>query len=245
MQTSPTNWDLIQQQDDTKYQTRIAIKGVSGSWIYFDPDTIFEVKTTHSLINDFTQPIGNCIAGEIELEVLEPAEAIPTMAEIRLFVRASSASLGQTSGWLNQGRYWIDTRETIGDGYIENRLRIHGYDAMLKAERDWSSTSGITYPANDTVVVNRIAALMGVTVDSRTSQILSNEYKISLAYLTSMTCREMLSYIAMGYGGNWTITKDNTLLLLAAYSYPIETNLLTDEDGEPLEFADGTCLIVS
>lgn len=245
MQTSPSNWDLISQQADAKYITRIAIKGVSGNWIYFDHDTIMSVSTTHSLINDYTQPIGNCISGEIDLEVIEPDEAIPTMAEIRLFVRVRSDSLDLTSGWANQGRYWIDTRETIGDGFSENRLRIHGYDAMLKAERDWSSTSGITYPATDTVVVNRIAALMGVTVDSRTSQTLSNKYSISLAYLTSMTCREILSYIAVGYAGNWTITKDNTLLLLAAYSYPVETNLLMDEDGEVLEFSDGICLIVS
>lgn len=245
MQTSPNNWDAIQQQDDAKYITRIAIKGASGSWIYFDHDTILSVKVSHSLIQDYSQPIGNCIAGEIDLEVIEPDEAIPTMAEIRLFVRVRSDSMDQVSGWANQGRYWIDTREIAGDGYAENVLRIHGYDAMLKAERDWTSTSGITYPATDTVVVNRIASLMGVTVDSRTSQTLSNKYSISLAHLTSMTCREILSYIAIGYAGNWTITKDNTLLLLAAYSYPLETNLLTDEDGEVLEFSDGVCLLVS
>ena len=40
------------------------------------------------------------------------------------------------------------------------------------------------------------------------------------------------------------MTKDNKLLLLSAYSYPIETNLLMDEDGEVLEFSDGVCLIV-
>lgn len=245
MQTSPSNWDTIQQQGDAKYITQVSIMGASGNRIYFSQDTILSVKTSRSLIQDFSQPIGNCIAGEIDLEVIEPDEAIPTMAEIRVYVRARSDSLRLNSDWAYQGRYWIDTRETVGDGHSPNVLRIHGYDAMLKAERDWSSTSGITYPATDTVVVNRIAALMGVTVDSRTSQTLSNKYSISLAHLTSMTCREILSYIAMGYAGNWTITKDNTLLLLAAYSYPIETNLLLDEDGEVLEFSDGTCLIVS
>lgn len=245
MQTSPNNWDAIHAQGDVKYITRIAIKGISGSWIYFDHDTIISVETAHSLIQDYSQPIGNCIAGEIDLEVIEPSEAIPTMAEIRLFVKARSDSLELESGWAQQGRFWIDTRETVGDGYSENVLRIHGYDAMLKSERDWSSTSGITYPATDTVIVNRIASLMGVTVDSRTSQTLSNKYSISLAYLTSMTCRQILSYIAIGYAGNWTVTKENALLLLSAYSYPLETNLLTDEDGEVLEFSDGTCLIVS
>lgn len=244
MQTSPTNWDLISQQDDARYLTQIAIKGASGNWIYFDHDTIMSVRTTHNLINDFTQPIGNCIAGEIDLEVIEPEEEIPTMSSIYLKVGVRSDSLNLSSGWAYQGRYWIDTREIIGDGFAENRLRIHGYDAMLKAERGWSSTSGITYPATDTVVVNRIASLMGVTVDSRTFETLSNKYSISLAYLTSMTCREILSYIAIGYAGNWTITKDNKLLLLSAYSYPIETNLLLDEDGEVLEFSDGVCLIV-
>ncbi len=245
MQTSPNNWDLIQQQDDARYSMRFWIRGASGSWIVLYDSSILSVKTSHSLIRDYSQPIGNCIAGEIDLEILEPEEAIPTMADVRLFVRASSANLGLTSDWAKQGWYWIDTRETIGDGHSPNILRIHGYDAMLKAERDWASTSGITYPATDTVVVNRIAALMGVTVDSRTSQTLSNKYSMSLAYLTSMTCREILSYIAIGYAGNWTVTKDSTLLLLSAYSYPLETNLLTDEDGEVLEFSDGVCLIVS
>lgn len=245
MQTSPSNWDTIQGQDDAKYITRVAIIGASGNWIYFDHDTIISVKVSHSLIQDYSQPIGNCIAGEIDLEVIEPDESIPTMAEIMLLVKARSDSLNLESDWANQGRYWIDTREIAGDGNAENVLRIHGYDAMLKSECDWSSTSGITYPATDTVVVNRIASLMGVTVDSRTLETLSNKYSISLAYLTSMTCREILSYIAIGYAGNWTITKDNKLLLLSAYSYPLETNLLLDEDGEVLEFSDGVCLIVS
>lgn len=245
MQTSPNYWDLISQQEDARYLIRINIKGASGNWIPIDDDKIFSVKTTRSLLQDYSQPIGNCIAGEIDLEVIEPEEEILTMAEFRLYVKVRSETLNMTSGWSNQGRYWIDTREIVGDGYAENRLRIHGYDAMLKAERDWSSTSGITYPATDTVVVNRIAALIGVTVDSRTSQTLSNKYSISLAHLTSMTCREILSYIAIGYAGNWTITKENALLLLAAYSYPLETNLLLDDDGEVLEFSDGTCLIVT
>lgn len=245
MQTSPLNWNAIHEQGDVKYITRIAIKGENGIWLYFYHDTIISVETTHSLIQDYSQPIGNCIAGEIDLEVIEPDEVIPTMAEIRLYIKARSDSLDLESGWVNQGRFWIDTRETVGDGYSENVLRIHGYDAMLKAERDWSSTSGITYPATDTVIVDRIASLMGVTVDSRTSETLSNKYSISLAFLTSMTCRQILSYIAIGYAGNWTVTKGNTLLLLSAYSYPLETNLLTDEDGEVLEFSDGTCLIVS
>ena len=88
---------------------------------------------------------------------------------------------------------------------------------------------------------NTLAALMGITVDSR-SQI-SNTYTIDYP-ANNYTIRDVLGYIATANAGNWIITAANKLLLVPLNgSMPPETYYLITEDGDAITFA-GTRILV-
>lgn len=113
-------------------------------------------------------------------------------------------------------------------------LSIHGFDAMLKAEADYPS--GGTYPMLDKNVVSRIATAMGITVDSRTLSELNKGYLLELPVGYSM--REVLSYIASMYCGNFIINDAGQLRLIGLNSIPPETNYLIDNSGFAITFGE-------
>ena len=140
-----------------------------------------------------------------------------------------------TSEWLQQGTFFIDTREITHNDDGLDMLTIHGFDAMLKAEQDYATTN-LNWPALDTDIVREIAGKMGVSVDDRTWDIMTDGYQLPLP--TSYTLREMLGYIASAYVGCFVMTDVGTLRLVGLTELPPETNLLVDEFGYSIMFGE-------
>lgn len=144
------------------------------------------------------------------------------------------------SEWLPQGVFFIDTRKITANENGLDILTIHGFDAMLKAEQDYSSNAvvGDNY---DTAYVQAIAGEIGVDVDSRTWTVMQGGHLIPFPLGYSM--REILGMIAGIYIGSFIITEEGKLRLVSLTELPQETNLLITEDGDVLVFGTDAILI--
>ena len=207
----------------------VVIDGVS-----FGEDRLLSVKTEQALFSGAPE-IGTAVAGQIVIEMPDPGVRFPRMAEIRPYVRICNEEL--QSEWLPKGVYYIDTREYREDPYGPGTLKLTGYDAMLKGERDCPMDRA--WPAKDADVLGDIASAMGVSVDSRT--VLNKGYTIQLP--TGYTCREVLGYIGAMYGGSFVISDAGQLRLISVADTPRMDRLLSDENGNPIEVG-GVCILV-
>lgn len=173
--------------------------------------------------------IGNAVASTLEMSFF-PSGTIPTMAQINCYIRAKTAydtelvtdeygtpimtddgyylasKIAQVSEWLPFGIYWIDTRET---DKASGLMTITAYDAMLKAEQDYTDNTG-TYPMAMSSAVAYICTQLGLTQDSRNRV---SGYTID-SPTGIYTMREVLQYIAAASGGNWIITESGALRLV-------------------------------
>ena len=206
----------------------------------FTEAQIFSMTTYNELFDGETPMVGCTVAGQIDVRMMYGNYNLPRMAQMVPYIRLVSADGTERSEWIKKGVYFIDTREiTHNDDGLEV-LILHGYDALLKAQADYPSDSAANYPAVDTVIVQKIAKAMGVTVDERTWSLMTGGYTYGLPVGYSM--QEVLSSIAVPYAGNWIITDEGFLRLVSFADIPKETRLLTDEIGYAIIFGteDGT-----
>lgn len=217
-----------------RFETRLQL-GPAGE-IEVEEKEIFALKTRHRMFPEDVPSAGGCVAGEIDIEVLPPAQTLPRQARIVPTVRLTDGIL--YSEWIQKGVFFIDTRATIpGAGY--SILRIHGYDAMLAAEQDYLESS-LSWPARDYDVVQEIAGIIGVEVDSRTlEQMIGYEVQFPVGY----SCREVLGYIAASYAGCFVISDMGKLRLIALHGIPVETNYLVNESGDAITFGGDRILV--
>ena len=203
-------------------------------------EKLFSMSTSLQLLKD-TLEIGNAVAGEIDVKMVMPNAEIPTMAKLMPYVRVCNDS--QQSEWLHQGVYFIDTREHSVTHTGEEVLVLHGYDAMLKADQLYPSTTH-DWPYHIRYIVTEIAGIMGVELDSRTFDYMPNtasNYVFPLP--ANYTLREVLGFIGSICGGNWIITETGKLRLIPMWGIPPETNLLIDESGNVLIFGEDAILV--
>lgn len=144
------------------------------------------------------------------------------------------------SEWIQQGVYFVDTREVIKSESNVDVLVLHGYDAMLKAEQMFVSGT-ILGDSVDIDMVNEIARLMGVAVDERTTALMTMGYTIPLP--TGYTLREVLGYIASMYVGGFIITDVGKLRLVSVLEMPEETNYLINEEYDYITFGGYRILV--
>ena len=145
-----------------------------------------------------------------------------------------------TSEWLPQGVFFIDTREITQNQDGLDVLTLHGFDAMLKAEQEYPS-SAVAGDDYDTAYVRAIASKMGVSVDSRTWEVMGTGTIIPFPLGYSM--REILGYIAAAYVGCFIMTDDGKLRLISMAALPAETNLLIDSLGDVITFGGDAILV--
>ena len=193
----------------------------------YGQDKIVSANSKAALM-DKAATIGNCVAKELNLVLRNPGE-IPRMAEIRMQFRLNSGT--QHSEWIPKGTFFIDTRDE-GNGV----LSIDAFDPMLKCDQSFT-TSGEqgTWPRMDITVVNQICSRIGVTLDSRTAEIITAGYTIQYPGFGegAYSMREILGFIGSMYAGNWIITDENKLRLLVLGDIPDDsTSLLITEYGE-------------
>lgn len=171
-------------------------------------DSIYRAEQELSLFSDNNPGIGCCCAGSMRIRMI-PNRHVPRMAEIELYTRLVSPDGTEQSEWLPAGTYFVDTRSREKNGLA---ITCNAYDSMLKANQPYLENSTLsTWPAeHDYDVVDEIADLMGITVDSRT--VLAG-YEVPLPE-QDWTMREVLGWIAAANGGNWIITPANELLLV-------------------------------
>ena len=200
----------------------------------FTEAEIFDMSTYNELFSGTTPTVGQTVAGQIDVTMLDMRVNIPRMAQLIPYIRLVSADGTEHSEWIKKGVYYLDTREVTHNDDGLNVLTLTGFDAMLKAQDDYPSSASVSYPARDTVIVQTIARAMGVDVDERTWDIMTAQYTYGLPAGYSM--QEVLSSIATSYVANWIITDEGMLRLVSFADIPKETRLLTDEVGYAIIF---------
>lgn len=216
-------------QSDHFVETRLAIGDTMGADDGFSESRIISMSTQANLFSQNSPTVGNCVSGEIDITLIEPEISIPRNAKLRPFVRLSNGT--ETSEWIQKGVYYIDTRETQKGSSGLRILSIHGYDAMLKAEVDYIG-SDIDWPAKDIDVVSSIAAVLGVSVDARTAQVMTAGFDVQ--FPSGYSCREILGYIAAMYAGCFVMSDLGELRLIPLWNAPRELSQLADESGNVL-----------
>lgn len=154
--------------------------------------------------------IGNVIARQLELKMwevsLDPAYPI----ELAL----DATTYEGTTTTIGKGTYFIDTIEA--SPYSDYAV-ITAYDALLKADVPYMK-SGTWTAVLASEVASQIATDIGVTIEEQTlAYILGNPKVIDQVPSigdNGTTERELLSVIAVMYGGNWIINDANQLELV-------------------------------
>ena len=188
-----------------RFEVKLSINGVD-----YGMDALTSLRTSLAVFGSGSPKPGLAPAGEIAVSLYPGSAAIPRMAELRPYVRAVNDT--QQSEWIPRGVYYIDTRET---DTATGLLTLRGYDAMLKGETSYPSTSH-SYPYPDIGIVRDCASALGVTLDNRTTAFMTGNFQIPLP--AQYTVRETLQYIAALYGGSFVISDAGALRLVPLWS---------------------------
>lgn len=215
------------------YETRLRIDGVGT----FAETSLYSISTNLEMFHG-SPTIGSAVAGEIDIKMVSTDADIPRMAKLMPEVRVCNAT--QQSEWIPQGIYYIDTRETAKSEIGEDVLTIHGFDAMLKAEQGFQSDT-ITGDSVDIALVDEIARIMGVDVDSRTRDVMTQAFIVPLPVGYSL--REILGYIASMYVGCFIMTDEGKLRLVSLLELPAETNYLINTAGDAITFGGDRIIV--
>lgn len=212
--------------------------GATGGDGGYDESLLVAMEADFQVFSDESPTVGNCISSEIGIEMIKPVGEIPTRARLVPYVRLTDGI--RYSEWIQKGVFYIDTREKKEDGSNIEKIVIHGYDDMLKAEQDYPAST-LQWPARDVDVVREIAAFIGVTVDPRTIPIIRRGYLIQ--YPTGYSCRDVLGYIAAMYAGCFVMSDLGELRLVTINSIPKETRYLIDNAGFAITFGGERILV--
>lgn len=203
-----------------------SLKFYNGSTLVGTVDSggIVSIEITRNLIAD-SPTVGQANSGELDATFIVPSFSIPRMAKVNAIVEYGSVTY--SLGW-----FYIDTRSTDP---TNNTLSIVCFDAMLMGEQA-CGTSG-----TDITVVNAIASLMGVSVDSSVTSTIVNSYTIP-ASMSVDSARDVLKAIGAAYGGSFFIKRDGSLGF-AGLAVPAETSYLVDENGDPITFGGDRIIV--
>ena len=210
--------------------------GESGADSGFRENTIISMATQKSIFPESTPTVGNCIAGQISVEMIKSKGDIPRRARLAPYVRLTNGV--EHSEWIQKGVFFIDRREYSGDG--NERMIISGYDHIILTEADFPSSTD-EWPRTDIDVVRDIASAIGTSVDTRTTQIMDKGYKIN--YPAEYSMREVLENIAAMYAGSFVMSDTGELLLVTMYGIPKETSYLIDSAGFSITFGGDRILV--
>ena len=161
--------------------------------------------------------IGNACEATLKI-VFRKKTVIPTTAKMIPYALVNNQ-------WEQLGVFYLDERSIKPTGI----MTVVAYDSMLKADKVWVPDQSLEFPMPMDDAVDIIAELMGITVDPRTN--VSHAYTIDYP-ANDYTLRDVLKFIAVANGGNWTITRNDQLLLVPLVgSMPPETHYLSEENG--------------
>lgn len=208
----------------------------SGADSGFNESAIISMSTQKNMFSDSNPSVGNCIAGQITVDMMKPKGDIPRRARLAPYVRLTNGK--EISEWIPKGVFFIDHREYSGD---ENeRMVVSGYDHIILTEDEFPSSTN-EWPRTDVDVVRDIANEIGVSVDKRTVQTMNKGYKIN--YPAGYSKREVLENIAAMYAGSFIMSDIGELLLVTMFGIPRETSYLIDNVGFSITFGGDRILV--
>lgn len=213
----------------------VAASGADGG---YDETLLISMETDISVFSEDTPTVGDCVSSQIDIEMIKPSAELPKRARLVPYVRLTDGS--RHSEWIQQGVFYIDTRTQKEDGSTIEKIVIHGYDDMLKAEQDYPE-SNLDWPAKDIDVVREIAEFIGVTIDERTIPIINRGYPVQ--YPAGYSCRDVLGYIAAMYAGCFIMSDIGELRLVTIYGIPKETRYLIEKSGFAITFGGDRILV--
>lgn len=212
--------------------------GATGADGGYDETLLVSMETNSRVFGSDTPTVGDCISAEIDIEMHKPYGEIPKQARLVPYVRLTDGN--RHSEWIQKGVFYIDTRAKKEDGSSIEKIVIHGYDDMLRAEDDYPEST-LAWPARDIDVVREIAVSMGVSVDKRTVQIMDKGYLVQ--YPGDYTGREVLGYIAAMYAGCFIMSDIGELRLVGLVDIPKETRYLITDAGQAITFGGVRILV--
>ncbi len=225
-----------------EFSSRITFGGTAilvastGADSGFRESSIISMSTQKSIFSDSNPTVGNCIAGQITVEMMRPKGDIPRRARLAPYVRLTNGK--ERSEWIPKGVFFIDHREYSGE---ENeRMVLNGYDHIILTEDEFPSSTN-EWPRTDVDVVRDIANEIGASVDKRTVQIMNKRYKIN--YPAGYSMREVLENIAAMYAGSFIMSDTAELLLVTMFGIPKETAYLIDNVGFAITFGGDRILV--
>lgn len=219
------NYTVLRGQTGFYYDVKV-VRGSGQSTVEYGMDRLKSIKIDQSLFNESGPQIAGVFASQCTLKLIEQSANWPRMADFEVLVRASSADGEIKSSWLSMGKYYTDTRKA--DKY--GNLTITAYDGMLLLEQTWAEkvTLPQSWPITARAMANLIVSATGVQIDARS---VLDDTTAYIGLDTRSTAREMLSVIAAGMGGNWTMTVDGKLLLVGLRNGGASGDGLLLEDG--------------
>ena len=204
MQNTSTLYNNLLADPNHSFECRLDINGVD-----YGQDVILSAKTSFRVFES-APTIGGVYSSTLDFSIILPANTnIPRMAAVRPYFHVVANGTG--SAWYPLGLFYIDTRTTSRNNSNINVLKAMCYDVMLKANAEYNESS-LSWPATDIDVVREIATKMGTYIDSRTASLMTDGYSIPLP--VGKTYRDVLSYIAVMYCGNWVSSVSGNLLLM-------------------------------
>ena len=225
-----------EQSDSITFGGTSILVASAGADSGFRENAILSMSTQKSIFSGSNPTVGNCISGQISVEMMKPKGDIPRRARLSPYVRLTNGK--EHSEWIRKGVFFIDHREYSGD---ENeRMLIHGYDHIILTEDEFPSSTH-TWPRKDIDVVRDIAIEIGTSVDSRTTQIMNKGYEIN--YPAGYSMREVLENIAAMYGGSFVMSDVGELQLVTMFGIPKETSYLIDNVGFAITFGGDRILV--
>lgn len=229
---------ITKQGEDITFGGFSILTGATGADGGYDETVLISMETDTRVFSEDTPSVGDCISSQIDVEMLKPYGDIPQRARLVPYVRLTDGS--RYSEWIQKGVFYIDTREKKEDGSALEKIVLHGYDDMLKAEQDYPEST-LSWPAKDIDVVREIAAFIGVSVDQRTIPIMNRGYPIQ--YPAGYSCRDTLGYIAAMYAGCFIMSDLGELRLVTIYGIPKETRYLIEKSGYVITFGGDRILV--
>ena len=207
----------------------VSTSGADGG---YGESMLADVSTSGGIFSGSEPTVGECISRECNIKMLKPVGTIVGLSRISIYSRLTDGE--RHSEWLQQGIFFADSIDEDADEDDVKWLQIHGYDALLFSEQDYPANTKLSWPAKDIDVVKEIAAALNVTVDSRTTAMMTAAYPVQ--YNTTYSCREYLGYIAAMYAGSFIMSEAGELQLVCFWDIPKETRYLTDNAGFAITF---------
>ena len=102
-----TNYDAIVGTGEYQVETKLVVNGVT-----YSQNDLKSISTSSALFSDVPS-VGNCYSAEIDVVMIVPNVIVPTMAEMKPYVRLVGVinNVVTASDWIPHGVFYIDTRE--------------------------------------------------------------------------------------------------------------------------------------